>query len=91
MRAITIAFALAQQPGRGGHTWVALQWALGFKKLGWDVLLLDRLDVEMAVDEGGAPPASLVRRPRPAGPRCGPPVCCARLQVGFCPQGRGAQ
>ena len=55
MRAITIAFALAQQPGRGGHTWVALQWALGFKKLGWDVLLLDRLDVEMAVDEGGVP------------------------------------
>ena len=32
-----------------------LQYLLGFKKLGWDVLFLDRLEPAMAVDEAGAP------------------------------------
>ena len=53
-RTITIAGSLAQKPGRGGHTWVFLQYLLGFKKLGWDVLFLDRLDPAMCIDETGA-------------------------------------
>jgi hypothetical protein len=53
-KSIVIAGSLAQKPGRGGHTWVFLQYLLGFKKLGWDVLFLDRLEPAMCVDETGA-------------------------------------
>src|SRR5437879_3881229 len=53
-RLMVIAGSLAQKPGRGGHTWVFLQYLLGFKKLGWDVLFLDRLDPDMCIDETGA-------------------------------------
>ena len=53
----TIVFAgsLAQKPYRGGHTWVFLQYLLGFRRLGWDVLFLDRLEPEMCVDDARAP------------------------------------
>ena len=47
MTTIVIAGSMAQRPGRGGHTWALLQYALGFKHLGWDVLFLDRLEPEM--------------------------------------------
>jgi hypothetical protein len=51
---IVVGGAVAQTPGRGGLTWVFLQYLLGFRDLGWDVLLLDRLEPEMCVDEKGA-------------------------------------
>ena len=51
---IVIAGSLAQKPGRGGHTWVFLQYVLGFMKLGWDVIFLDRLEPDMCVDAKGA-------------------------------------
>jgi hypothetical protein len=44
---IVVAAALAQWPGAGGHTWFALQYLLGFRALGWEVTLVDRLDAEM--------------------------------------------
>ena len=50
---IVISGALAQRPGRGGHTWVLLQYILGLKRLGWDVLFLDRLEPGMSVDRSG--------------------------------------
>ena len=50
---IVVAGALAQRPGVGGHTWVFLQYLLGFRRLGWDVLFLDRLEPEMCVDADG--------------------------------------
>lgn len=40
---IVVAGALAQKPRHGGHAWVLLQYLLGFRRLGWDVLFLDRL------------------------------------------------
>lgn len=46
---------MAQRPGNGGHTWVFLQYLLGFRKLGWEVLFLDRLEPEMSVDAAGRP------------------------------------
>lgn len=52
---ILIAGSLAQRPGQGGHTWVFLQYLLGFRRLGWDVLFLDWLSPAMCVDEAGAP------------------------------------
>ena len=36
-------------------TWVFLQYLLGFKRLGWDVVFLDRLAPEMCVDDDGEP------------------------------------
>ena len=55
MKSIIVAGAMAQKPGRGGHTWVFLQYLLGFKKLGWKVLFLDHLPAGMTVDEHGGP------------------------------------
>lgn len=52
---LIVAGSLAQKPGRGGHTWVLLQYLLGFRRLGWNVLFLDRLDPEMCVDASGQP------------------------------------
>jgi hypothetical protein len=50
---IVIAGSLAQRPHHGGHTWVFLQYLLGFRRLGWDVLFLDRLEPGMCFDESG--------------------------------------
>ncbi len=52
---ILIAGSLAQRPGHGGHAWVFLQYLLGFKRLGWDVLFLDEIGPEMCSDEQGQP------------------------------------
>jgi len=45
---IVLAGAVAQRPGVGGHTWVYLQYLLGLKALGWEVLLLDSLPADEA-------------------------------------------
>ena len=50
---IAIGGSIAQRPGQGGHTWLFLQYALGLRRLGWDVLLLDRLEPVMCRDERG--------------------------------------
>jgi hypothetical protein len=50
-----LAGSLAQRPGRGGHAWVFLQYLLGLRRLGWDVLFLDELRPGMCRDESGRP------------------------------------
>jgi hypothetical protein len=52
---IVVAGSLAQRPQHGGHTWVFLQYLLGFRQLGWDVHFVDRLEPDMCVDDRGAP------------------------------------
>jgi hypothetical protein len=52
-KTIAVAGSLAQRPRLGGHTWVFLQYLLGFKRLGWDVLFLDRLEPEMYMEADG--------------------------------------
>jgi hypothetical protein len=52
---IVLAGSLAQRPGRGGHSWVFLQYLLGFRHLGWDVLFLDELLPQMCQDRSGTP------------------------------------
>jgi hypothetical protein len=47
---VVVSAALAQRPGAGGHTWFALQYLLGFRALGWEVTLVDRLDPGMSGD-----------------------------------------
>jgi hypothetical protein len=51
--AVIIAGSVAQRPGVGGHAWVFLQYLLGFKRLGYEVLFLDWLDATMCFDKGG--------------------------------------
>ena len=53
LKTIVLAGSLAQRPGRGGHAWVFLQYLLGLRRLGWDVLFLDEIHPEMCVDERG--------------------------------------
>jgi hypothetical protein len=43
---IVVAGSLAQPPLYGGHAWVFLNWLLGFRRLGFDVLFLDRASPE---------------------------------------------
>jgi hypothetical protein len=52
---VVVAGSVAQRPGNGGHTWVFLQYLLGFRDLGWSVVFLDRLEPEMCFDEAGRP------------------------------------
>jgi hypothetical protein len=52
---LTIAGSLAQRPGHAGHTWVFLQYLLGFRRLGWEVFFVDRLEPEMCIDRSGNP------------------------------------
>lgn len=54
-RTVVVAGSLAQEPRHGGHTWVFLQYLLGFKRLGWDVLFIDQLEPTMCVDSNGRP------------------------------------
>jgi hypothetical protein len=52
---ILVAGSLAQRPGIGGHAWVFLQYLLGFRRLGFEVLFLDWLDEKMCQDNAGRP------------------------------------
>ncbi|MGN6258038.1 MAG: hypothetical protein ACTHN3_09870 [Solirubrobacterales bacterium] len=52
MERVAVGGALAQRPGYGGHAWALLGYLLGFRKLGHEVLFLDRLDPEMAPAPG---------------------------------------
>jgi hypothetical protein len=44
---IVVSGALAQRPGVPGHAWVFLNWLLGLRSLGRDVVFVDRLEPEM--------------------------------------------
>jgi hypothetical protein len=44
---IVIGAALAHRVGYGGHAWALLQYVFGFRELGFDVTVVDRLEPEM--------------------------------------------
>ncbi len=44
---VVICGAVAQKAGHAGHTWQFLQYLLGFRRLGWEVLFVDRLSGEV--------------------------------------------
>jgi hypothetical protein len=50
-----ISGALARVPGNGGLAWFHLQLLLGLRRLGWDVLFLDRIEPESCVGTSGRP------------------------------------
>jgi hypothetical protein len=41
---LTVAGTIAQKPHQAGHSWQFLQYLLGFRRLGWDVMFVDRLE-----------------------------------------------
>jgi len=47
--------AVAQAVGQGGLLWFHLQFLLGLRRLGYEVVLVDRLDAGMGCDERGRP------------------------------------
>lgn len=55
LETIVVGGALAQKPHQAGHTWQFLQYLLGFRRLGWDVLFVDELEAAMCVDDRGRP------------------------------------
>jgi hypothetical protein len=52
---VVIAGSIAQKPHQSGHAWQFLQYLLGFRRLGWDVLFVDHLDPGLCLDAAGAP------------------------------------
>ena len=50
---MTIAGSIAQKPHQAGHSWQFLQYLLGFRRLGWDVLFVDRLEAGSCLDAAG--------------------------------------
>ena len=50
---VIIAGALARRPYIGGHTWLFLQYLLGFKRLGWEVHFVDWVEPGTCVDAVG--------------------------------------
>jgi len=52
---ILVGGSVAQRPGSGGHTWVFLQYLLGLRRLGHEVVLVDRLEEDMCLDAAGRP------------------------------------
>jgi hypothetical protein len=51
MPRIVIAVGIAGHPiAAAGNSWIFLQWALGFRALGWDVWLVESLKSEKLVD-----------------------------------------
>lgn len=58
MASVVVGGSLAQRPGYGGHAWALLNYLLGFQRLGYDVLFVDRLDSEMALGADGLPSAA---------------------------------
>jgi hypothetical protein len=45
--------SLAQVPRRAGLAWFHLHFLVGFRRLGWDTLFIDRLEPEMCTDVRG--------------------------------------
>jgi glycosyltransferase involved in cell wall biosynthesis len=45
VKTVAVCGALAQRPWRPGHAWVFLQYLLGFRQLGYEVLFIDRLEL----------------------------------------------
>jgi hypothetical protein len=55
MATIVVSGALANKPANGGAAWTRLSWALGFKRLGYDVFFLEQIASSTCVDGSGSP------------------------------------
>lgn len=57
MPAAIVSGALANKPTNGGEAWVRLSWALGLRRLGFDVCFVEQLSSAACVDGDGEPAA----------------------------------
>jgi hypothetical protein len=57
MPAAIVSGALANKPTNGGEAWVRLSWALGLRRLGFDVCFVEQLASADCVDGEGGPAA----------------------------------
>jgi hypothetical protein len=53
MRRAIVSGAIANKCGNGGEPWIRLSWALGFKRLGFDVCFVEQITPPGCVDESG--------------------------------------
>jgi hypothetical protein len=58
---LPVAASIAQRPHFAGHAWAFLQYLFGFRELGFQPILIDRLTADMAVDARGEPSAATRR------------------------------
>ena len=58
---LPVAASIAQRPHYAGHAWAFLQYLFGFRELGFQPILIDRLTADMAVDDSGKPSAATRR------------------------------
>ena len=54
MASIVVSGALANKPANGGAAWTRLSWALGFKRLGYEVFFLEQIAPSTCVDFSGS-------------------------------------
>lgn len=54
MTTVVVSGAIANKYLRGGAVWTRLSYALGFKKLGFDVYFVEQIEPGKCVDAGGA-------------------------------------
>jgi len=52
---LVVSGAIANKLAQGGEAWVRLSWALGLRRLGFDVWLLEQIAPEVCVDDRGSP------------------------------------
>ena len=55
MATLVVSGAIANKWAQGGEAWVRLSWALGLRRLGFDVWLLEQIAPEVCVDDRGSP------------------------------------
>lgn len=55
MPLIVVSGALANKPANGGAAWTRLSWALGCRRLGYDVLFIEQIAPSTSVDASGSP------------------------------------
>ena len=52
---VLVAGAVGQRPGRGGHASLFLQYLMGLRRLGCEVVFVDRLEADMCVGDDAKP------------------------------------
>src|SRR5688500_16258767 len=55
MPVVIVSGAVANKPRNGGEAWVRLSWALGLRRLGFDVYFVEQISPATCFDKTGAP------------------------------------
>jgi hypothetical protein len=55
MTTVVVSSALANKPNNGGNAWVVMSWALGLRRLGFYVYLIEQIQQDNCIDSIGNP------------------------------------